>query len=197
MPKIDPPVLRQGTLAELEARRASGEPSWEPLIGEPPRTYAMFLGFLKRRDFEQVARAFEVSKQAVYDASHRWYWRERMRDYHRYLARQLVEHAEYEIAEGMNFALSYLKRTLLNASTPQALRVRCAEILLRYSPLGRSSSGRVDGNTPRADAGRLVGGILSLVAAQPRQQTPVDAKSETTCDSEAVDDLSHDSQNCK
>lgn len=154
MPKIDP-ILRQGTLAELETRHASGEPSWEPLIGEPPRTYAMFLESLGRRDFEQVARAFEVSEQAVYDASHRWFWRERMRDYNRYLARQQVEHAEYEIAEGMNFALSYLKQTLLNSSAPQALRVRCAEILLRYSPLGRPPNGRADRDALHADEQRL------------------------------------------
>jgi predicted DNA-binding protein YlxM (UPF0122 family) len=138
MPKV-PVVLREGTLAEIAERRVQKLPTWEQLLGETQHAYTMFLNFLATRDYDAVAKQHGVSKQAVYDIAHRWCWNERLQDYNRYLVRLLTEQIERDLAESMHIALSYLRRELMNEQAAPSHRLRCAEIILRYSILGRPS----------------------------------------------------------
>lgn len=136
MPFI-PDHVRRRRQDELDARRARGEPTWEPLEGEPARAYEWFLAFLQERDFERAARRLGASVTQLHDASQRWFWSERMRDFQRHLAQHLVETSEYELAETLSIAVELVKRTMLDASAPVQARLKAAELALRYSALGR------------------------------------------------------------
>jgi len=137
MPLI-PDHLRRRRQDELDARRTRGEPTWEPLDGEPARAYQWFLAFLQERDFERTARRLGVTVTQLHDASQRWCWAERMRDFQRHLAQRLVEVSEYELAETLAVAVELVRRTMLDSNAPAQVRLRAAELALRYSALGRT-----------------------------------------------------------
>lgn len=176
MPK-DAPHLQQRRRDELDARRQRGEPLWEPLDGEPPRTYQWFLRFLQTRDFDAVAGEFGVSLQAVYDASARWHWRERMLAFQQHLARALMEQTEYELAELLSISVAYLREALLDTEQPAPVRLRAAETVLRYTLGRRAEPARVQVEVqPAADPlEQTIREINALALERLRQRTPVDA----------------------
>lgn len=181
-----PEHLKRRRSEELAARRARGEPTWEPLTGEPQRTYQWFLVFLQRRDFQRAAQELGVSVTALHAASSRWGWAERLRDFQRSLAQQLAEQSEYELSECLSMAVAYLKQTLANPDAPATARLRAAELALRYSSLGRTPTVRVEMSEPQDALASAMTEIQRLALERLRQQTPADANTGDSDDAAAT-----------